>query len=337
MRKYYAFLLGMFTLVACSDSNPSSATNNAPSSYDIGEGYTIAIPFKYDEATGIAYQGTSSCYYHSDSKSFTWEENIEPLTSKKLIVKGDSLWMGPIAKSESDDPNVQMTYDTYNNIETLTLSNNHNGIYGTWNVTGCTRKLGETEINCSKFIAGLSGIARTLTYTKDSVYMTTIVDLNNVVEQDISFGSILDNYMGFDIGDLIIDSLGNAQVIKQLSKQPSNPALRMSFSVSNQVFEIDGYAKFDSSGMNYFESISSNGKTCTKHERLSYIDEKTCKEESAEILLSARDKYDEESYYKEGPVESIVLDNREEFKNCSKELVTEETKNLLNPYSRHNN
>ena len=345
MKKAYTVLFGMFMFVACSEDNPTSSLDNtqAPKTSiqptaDIGEGYTIAIPIKYDEATGHIYQGTYACNYHPDTKTFAWEENLKSLEPKSFRVVGDSLWMGPTEKQVSDEPNEQTFLDAYRNVETLSLSNNHNGIYGVWELTGCQRILGETEIKCTKFIASLSGITRTFTITPDTIYTTTRVSIDNAIELGANYGHILDDNLGFDIGDIYIDSLFKTQVIKEISHQAPNPVERFSFSIGSQVFEVDGYAKFDSTGMNYFETFSSNGKTCTRHEGMGYINEKMCKEESAEFLLSARDKSEEQFYYEEGPVGGFKIDNREEYYECTKSLVTEETKNLLSPFARvHNN
>ena len=254
---------------------------------------------------------------------------LPSMTAAKQVF-GYSMWMGPVEKFVADDPNMQASYDAYENRETLLLSNDHNGIYGKWTMTGCKRTFGETEFKCSSSIGGMRGIARTLNITKDSIYNTTVVDLSNITgKNNLNFSGILYNRLGFDIGDLYIDTLEETQVIKAISDT--------AFSIGSQTFTIGNSAKFDKTGMNYYETISSKGKTCTKIERLGYITENQCKEESAEFLLSARDKSEEKIYYKEGPVEGFSTDNREEFNECTKGLVTEETKNLLNPYSRNHN
>lgn len=345
MRKAYAVLFGMFMFVACSDDNPTSGLDNtqttvpsAHSNVDFGEGYTFVTPFRFEEDTKKAYVGTCSCNYHPDTKTFAWEENLKSLEPSSFRVVGDSLWIGPTEKQVSEDPNEQQFLDAYRNVETLSLSNSHNGIYGVWELTGCERILGETEIKCSKFIAHLSGITRTFTITPDSLYITTRVSIDNAIELGANYDHILDDNLGFDIGDLYIDSLFKTQVIKEISHQAPNPVERFSFSIGNQVFEVDGYAKFDSTGMNYFETFSSNGKTCTRHERFGNINEKMCKDESAEFLLSDRDKSEEQFYYEEGSVEGFKIDNRDEYYECTKSLVTEETKNLLSPFAKvHNN
>ena len=315
--------------VACGDDNSASATNSSDS-YDFGEGYTYAIPYKYDESTGIAYQGTSACYYHPDSKTFTWEEGATALDSNKLTVVGDSMWIGPVEKFVADDPNMQASYDAYENRETLLLSNDHNGIYGKWTMTGCKRTFGDTEFKCSSSIGGMRGIARTLNITKDSIYNTTVVDLSNITgKNNLNFSGILYNRLGFDIGDLYIDTLEETQVIKAISDT--------AFSIGSQTFTIGNSAKFDKTGMNFYETISSNGKTCTRYEQLGIITKEQCLEGNANFLLSDRGDENDSYHYKDGPVEGFSIDNREEFYECTKGLVTEETKNLLNPYSRNHN
>lgn len=329
MKKAYTFLFGSLALAACSDSNPSSATNNASNSYDFGEGYTYAIPYKYDESTGIAYQRTSACYYHPDSKTFTWEEGTLALDSNKITIVGDSLWMGPVTKYESENEGEQEFYDAYYNYETLVLSNNHDGIYGEWKVTGCRRDLGSTEIKCKKYIGGISGIARTLNITKDSIYNTTTVDLDNLIQNEIKPANIIRSNLGFDIAEATLSYMLAESIIK---KDPMQQ-LKQSFSIGNQKFEEEFRFKFDKTGMNYITTLSSNGSTCTKTEHLGYITEKQCKEESAEFLLSARDKSDEKFYYEEGPVEGFSTDNRDEFNECAKQLPTKETRELLSQYT----
>ena len=338
MKKAYTVLFGMFMFVACSDDNPTSGLNNtqntnpsAQTNVDFGEGYTYVIPIKYDETTGRVYQGTYVCNYHPDTKTFAWEEYPESLDPGSYKIVGDSLWMGPAEKQVSDNPDEQEFLDLYRNYETLSLSNDHNDIYGTWKVTGCKRQLGETDIKCSKFIGGMSGIARTMKITKDSVYITTTVDTDNLEQNDINIGAILDRNFGYDIGDAIIKQL---LVEKTITKEPKE-LLKQSFSIGNQLFEVVSAPKFDASGMNYITTMSSNGKTCTNTQRLGFINEKLCKEESAEFLLSDRDKSEEQFYYEEGPVEGFKIDNNNEFYECTKGLPTEETKQLLSQYAKN--
>lgn len=335
MKKTYAVLFGMFMLAACSEDNPTSGLDNTqttkPSTQaitDFGEGYTYAIPIKYDEATGRIYQGTYACNYHPDTKTFAWEEYPESLDPGTYKIVGDSLWMGPTEKEVSDDPDEQQFLDVYHNYETLALSSDHNDIYGTWNVTGCKRNLGDTEIKCSKYIGGISGIIRTMKITKDSIYIITTVDSDNLDPNDVNIGKIINRSFGYDIGDATIKQLMLEKTIKKESKD----FLTQSFTIGNQLFEVTSTPKFNAAGMNYITTMSSNGKTCTNTQRLGFINEKLCKEETAEFLLSARDKSDDQSYYKEGPVEGFSIDNSDEFNECARGLPTEDTKQLLSQY-----
>ena len=304
-----------------SSSSVSSSGSNFPVSVDFGEGYTYAMAYRYNEAPGIIYQGIESCNYHADSKTFAWEENALALDSNRITIVGDSMWNGPVEKFIADDPDMQDFYDTYENRETLLLSSNHNGIYGKWEVTGCERTFGETEIRCTPYIGSLSGIARTITITQDSVYNTTVVDTSNIIKKKLNIGRILGNYFGFEIGDFHIDSLTEAQVIKVISDEE--------FSIGNQTFTGFDYAKFDQTGLNFYETISSNDKTCTGHQQLGTISKEHCLEGNADFLLSARDKSEETLYYKEGPVTGFSTDNLDEYYECTRSLVTEETKKIL--------
>ena len=137
----------------------------------------------------------------------------------------------PAEKQVSDNPDEQEFLDLYRNYETLSLSNDHNDIYGTWKVTGCKRQLGETDIKCSKFIGGMSGIARTMKITKDSVYITTTVDTDNLEQNDINIGAILDRNFGYDIGDAIIKQL---LVEKTITKEPNSLKLSLHLNLMHQ-------------------------------------------------------------------------------------------------------
>ena len=277
--------------------------------------------YRYDETTGFFYQGLESCNYHAGTKTFAWEENASALDTNKITIVGDSMWTGPVKKMVSDDPDEQMFYDAYKNVETLSLSTEHNGIYGKWKATGCQRIIGETEIKCTASIGGLKGIARTITITQDSVYTTTTIDPSNMTESKLRLGSILANYLDFDISDFHIDSLVEAQVIKVVSNTE--------FSVGSQTFVLDGSYKFDQTGMNFYETFSSNGKTCTKHEQLGAISKEQCLEGNADFLLSTRDSTEEALYYKDGPVNGFSTDNREEYYECIRSNVTGDTKRIL--------
>jgi hypothetical protein len=343
MKKIFALATLAALFIACGDDKSSSPTdteaalsessngkaNNSSAGTDFGDGYTYAIAHRYDEATGIMSQRIETCNYHPSTKTFTWEENAIPLDSNRLTVIGDSMWIGPVEKFVADDPNMQQSYDAYENRETLLLSTDHNGIYGKWTMTGCTRTSGETEFKCSSSIARMTGIARTITITTDSVYTTTVVDLSNTTGKHdlLNLGKVLYNNLGFDIGNSAIDSLVEAQVIKVTSDT--------AFSIGNQTFIKGGSAKFDKTGMNYYETFSSNGKICTMHEQLGIITKEQCLEGNEDFLLSDRGDKDDSYHYEDGPVEGFNLDNREEYYECTKSLLTEETKNILAPFDRH--
>ena len=353
MKKIYALIFVSFLLAACGDDNSSApadtettlsegqnsseklsgsssskeSTLNSSGSMDFGDGYTYASAHRYDETTGIIYVRLEACYYHADSKTFAWEESTPPLDSNRLTVIGDSMWLGPVEKIIADDPDEQRFYDAYENRETLLLSNDHDGIYGKWTMTGCERTFGETEFKCTSSIGNISGIARTITITSDSVYNTTVIDLGNTTDKNIrsDLSQILYNNLGFDIGDLTIDSLIKAQTIKIFADT--------AFSIGSQTFTIGGSAKFDKTGMNYYETISSNGKTCTRHGQLGIISKEQCLEGNEDFLLS--DRGDVDDSYEEGPVEGFNVDNRDEYYECTMVLVTEETKSILKPFARH--
>ena len=329
MKKLFV-LAASILFAACGDDSSTSATDSGESSSnDFGEGYTYAIAHRYDEATGIMYQRIETCNYHPSTRTFAWEENAIPLDSNRLTINGDSMWIGPVEKNIADDPNMQQSYDAYENRETLLLSTDHNGIYGKWTMTGCIRTYGETEFKCTSSIAHMRGIARTITITADSAYTTTVVDPNSITGEisKLKLSQTLHKNLGFDIGDLYIDTLVETQVIKVISDT--------AFSIGSQTFTKGGSAKFDDTGMNFYETFSSNGKTCTKHEQLGLITKEQCLEGNADFLLSDRDDEKDSYHYEEGPVEGFSLDNRDEYYECTQSLVTEETKNILEPFAKH--
>ena len=175
----------------------------------------------------------------------------------------------------------------------------------------------------------MKGVARTLTITTDSVYNTTVIDPNSITGEinKLKLSQTLHNKLGFDIGDLYIDTLVETQVIKVISDT--------AFSIGSQTFTKGGSAKFDDTGMNFYETFSSNGKTCTKHEQLGIITKEQCLEGNEDFLLSDRGDVDDSYHYEEGPVEGFNLDNRDEYYECTQSLVTEETKNILSPHARN--
>ena len=320
MKKTSYSLFSALLMSGCGDDNSTSANNQQELGHDFDDGYVYVMPYRYDQASSIIYQGTFSCNYHADTKTFAWEENPESIEAKAIKIVGDSMWIGPTSKDIVEDSD-------YYNSETLALSTNHNGILGTWNVTGCKRKLGQTEIKCTEYIGSLSGIAKTLTFTEDSVYNKTVVDISSGTHPyKTNFDNIINRYTGYNVGDLTVDSLIKANELEQL--------LDMKFRIHNQEFTEGGDARFDSTGMNYFRTMSSNEKTCTNIQTLGFITEKMCKEKSEDFLLSARDKSEEIYYYEDGPVSGFSVDNNEEYYECVKKLFTEETLNFLSQFNR---
>lgn len=330
MKKLYILAFASVFFAACGNDSSSSASDTEQPAYDYGRGYTYATAYQFDETTRILYQGTDACYYHSDSKTFTWEKDTAALDTNRLTVIGDSMWISPVERVVAEDPDMQDFYDTYDNRETLLLSDDHDGIYGKWTMTGCRRVLGETNIKCTASVGGMKGIARTITITADSIYVTTVVDADdpNPYLSQWNLESIFDNFLGFEISGSVIDSLKEAKVIKIISSTE--------FSIGSQTFTRGGAVKFDMTGMNYYTSLASNGRACERHEQLAYITEQQCLEGNADILLSDRGDEHESYHYEDGPVEGINYDNREEFYACTRALATEETKNILKAFDRHN-
>ena len=323
MKRFFALIFATafsFTVplfVACSDSNPSSGTND-PGSYDVGEGYTIAAPFRFDETKNIVYQEIYSCYYHHDSKTFTWEENIEPIDMIAVKIVGDSMWLGPSPKEY--DPE-----DYYYNYEKLALSSNHDGIYGTWEFTGCTRVIGKTEIKCDIYINSLAGISQTLKITKDSIYNTfkhNPATAKAFRDTHWNIPRIIEIFFFDDNTNFVMDPNTFEKNVKIIDESK--------FVINNQVFEYRWIDEFNDMGFGDGISFTSNGKTCKSMDFMGGITESLCKEGNSDILLSGRDKAFDEDYYKEGPIhEFFTLRNTEEFQECMQTLITPETKAFL--------
>ena len=323
MKKFFAFTATiLFTIplfIACGDDNSTSATNSSDS-YDYGEGYTIALPFRYDETTGIAYQGTSSCYYHADSKTFTWEENVEAISMNSVKIIGDSMWLGPTSEEYDSE-------DFYYNYEKLALATNHHeGLYGTWELTGCKRVIGETEIKCDIYVNGLAGIALTYKFTKDSIYTTfkyNPVTAKAFRDSHWNLPRIIDKFFFDGTTNFHLDPTTFANKAKQINDSK--------FSINNQVFEYRWVDEFNNMGFGNGISFTSNGKTCEYIEFMGGITENMCKEENADLLLSGRDKAFDEDYYKDGPINEFHTSrNTKEFQECMQSLILPETKAFLN-------
>ncbi|WP_407444804.1 hypothetical protein [Fibrobacter sp.] len=304
---------------ACSDDNVSNPQNDSPAK-SYGDGYRITIPAKIDEASGLFYQNTYSCFYHPSADihvgTFAWEQDtLFEDNINSIKVEGDSLWIGP-------NPSDYDPEDYYYRYEDLAISNNHDGIYGTWKKTGCKRDIATKEIECGPYINNLSGIAVDMIITKDS--STTIYKIDSTALDD-SFKSIntghFINYVKYDMGSLTKDSLvaaGAIQVESNIIK------------LNTQTFTLSDASHFDDTGMNYVNIYTSNGKSCTLEESMGFISKEQCLAGDEELLLSGRDHSDEKWLYEEGPINGFSYDNRPEFKNCMHSLLTQETIEFLN-------
>ncbi len=342
MRKSFTLLFVTFLLAGCFKNNTTSApdsdnSNDASSSSsvnsssvfnpnDFGEGYTIATTYTYDEATGLLNMGTVTCNYHPDSKTFTWGENNKPLFSNKIKIVGDSLWIGPLERIVSEDAGGQTFYDKYFNIDTLALSNNHNGILGIWTVTKCTRVIGETEINCTPEDEEPIEENKTLKFTSDSVYITkSLTNSSTTIEMLYSSYSMLEE-LGFNFDPTESFALEKHGIIKFSSDE----YFHKSFSIGDQSFERNNSVRYDPTGLNSSVTFSSNGKTCSNNIKAAFITKELCQESNEDFLLSERDKSSDQMYYEEGPVGFYMINSIDEYNDCVKGLASEETRNLLN-------
>ena len=342
MRKSFTLLFVTFLLAGCFKNNTTSASdsdnsNDASSSSsvnsssvfnpnDFGEGYTIATTYTYDEATGLLNMGTVTCNYHPDSKTFTWGENNKPLFSNKIKIVGDSLWIGPLERIVSEDAGGQTFYDKYFNIDTLALSNNHNGIWGIWTVTKCTRVIGKTEINCTPEDEEPIEENKTLKFTSDSVYITkSLTNSSTTTEILYSSYSMLQE-LGFNFDPTESFALEKHGIIKFSSDE----YFHKSFSIGDQSFERNNSVRYDPTGLNSSVTFSSNGKTCSNNIKAAFITKELCQESNEDFLLSERDKSSDQMYYEEGPVGFYMINSIDEYNDCVKGLASEETRNLLN-------
>lgn len=310
---------------ACSDDNVSNPQNDSPAK-SYGDGYRITIPAKIDEASGLFYQNTYSCFYHPSADihvgTFAWEQDtLFEDNINSIKVEGDSLWIGP-------NPSDYDPEDYYYRYEDLAISNNHDGIYGTWKKTGCKRDIATKEIECGPYINNLSGIAVDLIITKDS--STAIYRIDSTAldgrSKSINIGHFI-NYVKYDMGSLTEDSLVAIGAI-----QVDSNIIRL----NTQTFTLSVASHFDDTGMNFVNIYTSNGKSCTRQESMGFISKELCLAGDEELLLSERDHGDEKSLYEDGPVNGFSYDNRDEFKNCMYGLLTQETIDFLNANAEYN-
>lgn len=312
MKKKFVFafaVAAMFT--ACSD-NPSSAEDNKSLGNSISaEGHKYTSAYRFTDNL-LIYPW--SCVYHHPG-IFAWEETAGDTSSYKI--EGDSLWIGP-SPSEYDPENH------YNNRERLAISNNHDGLIGTWKMTDCERNISTQVIECDHFINGLNGIAFDMIFTQDSVTNITKLDSASLLERFkvIEPYRFVGQMFSFHIGNETADSLVQAKQIEVLDYE--------NIRINNQLFTLTDLSHFDATGMNYVSVYTSDGKSCTKIESLGHVNKEQCLEGNEELLLSARDHSDEEYLYKEGPINVFIYNNNEEFKKCMYSLLTSETLEFLN-------
>ena len=268
----------------------------------------IAFLFIACSNDGYTFSTTYS-YYNSESKTFTWGENNKPWNSNKIKIVGDSMWISPAQRKISDDSSRQQFYDEIYNLDTLALSNDHNGLYGTWNMTKCTRIYGKTEVNCDSSNE-FAIYNRTLKFTQDSLYVTKTFEKGTLAKDD---------------------SIGNKETEQKRSTLYSFILLN-TLGLMYEPYEYTKSIWLDSTGENLLEVFSSNGKTCSRQNKSAFITKNLCLEKDENFLLSARDKYIGPKRYDDGPVFIYDIDNQNEFYTCVRSLPTKETLDSLSKY-----
>lgn len=341
MKKIIALLSGTLLLAGCFDSSSTSAsdTNNpndiSSSSISTGEylgdGYTFATTYTYDEATGLLNMGTVTCNYKPDSKSFIWGENNNPLYKNKIKIIGDSMWIGPLERRVSEDSIGQAWYDRYHNIDTLALSNDNNGIVGSWTITTCTRVIGKNEINCTPEFHDYVVDERALKFTPDSVYITMRYKTLPVAYEKSFTSYALLQEMGFDFDPTMSELLKEHGFIKIYS----DGYFYKSFSLNDQPFERNFVIRADSTGMFYSLEYSSNEKKCLSSMHGAFITKEVCSEGNKDILLYKYDDENDNIYRDGGPLNFYATGHIDDRDQCRSKLVNEETRDMLNQLPHH--
>lgn len=308
MKKFWALsALALTMFWGCGDNSSAADTINSSASQTEpidSDGYLVSYSLIIDESNHLLIQfKNKACVYRSGD--FLWEDIGVLSDTSKFKLVGDSLWIGPSDSKYNPD-------DFYRNYERLSIGSSHDGLYGQWTSTGCTRIIGQNEIKCDIAINGMYGYSQSQTYTKDSVYFLTKYDSSRYPED---YGSIRQaiRYMGYYISQDAIDSLENIGLIKQKTKE--------TFTVNGQdiTFKYDG--KSDSTGINYLTIFESNGKNCTRVENLVEVTEKECRDASQKKIPHE---------YESGEiVTSFSYNNKDEFKQCLQEMLTEPARKTL--------
>ena len=341
MKKIIALLSGTLLLAGCFESSSTSASNtpspnetsssstsNPTSSFasvDLGDGYTFATTYTYDEATGLLNMGTVTCNYQPDSKSFIWGKNNNPLYKNKIKITGDSMWIGPLERRVSEDSLDQAFYDRYHNIDTLALSNDNNGIVGSWTITTCTRVIGKNEINCTPEFHDYVVDERALKFTPDSVYITRRYKTLPVAYENSFTSYALLQEMGFDFDPFVSGVLERNGVIKIYS----DGYFYKSFSLNDQPFERNFVIRADSTGIFYSLEYSSNEKKCLSSMHGAFITKEVCSEGNKDILLYKYDDENDNIYRDGGPLNFYATGHIDDRDQCRSKLVNEETRDLL--------
>lgn len=348
MKHSITLLSGAFLLAGCFESSSTSVSDTTSqnetssssvgyptssfASADLGEGYTFATTYTYDESTGLLNMGTVTCNYNPNSESFTWSENNNPLYKNRIKITGDSMWIGPLERRVSEDSIDQAWYDRFDNIDTLALSNDNNGILGSWTVTTCTRVIGKTEINCSQDAHDYIEDHKAFRFTPDSVYITMMFKETQIpdvqlTDEELENIRALTSYsllqeLGFSFDPTMSYFLEKDGIIKIYS----NGYFHTSFSINNQPFERNLIIRLDSAGMYTSLEFSSNEKKCQMSGNRAFITKELCLEGNKDILLSNFDEYGNQDG---GPLGFYSIGFADDHDKCLKELVDEETRTML--------
>ena len=351
MKHSITLLSGAFLLAGCFESSSTSVSDTTSqnetssssvgyptssfASADLGEGYTFATTYTYDESTGLLNMGTVTCNYNPNSESFTWGENNNPLYKNRIKITGDSMWIGPLEKRVSEDSIDQAWYDRYDNIDTLALSNDNNGILGSWTVTKCTRVIGKTEINCTPEHEDFLEDHRAFRFTPDSVYITMmfkekqIPDVQLTDEEMENERAIISFSLLQELGFLFDPTMSYFLEKDGIIKIYSYGYFHTSFSINNQPFERNLIIRLDSAGMYTSLEFSSNEKKCQTSGNRAFITKELCLEGNKDILLNQDDDYSRETYKEGGPLGFYSIGFADDHDKCLKELVDEETRTML--------
>lgn len=306
MKRFLTFsALAAAVLLGCGDNSSSAdESSSTPVTNFDGDGYQIADAYSIDEANHLLITTKNkACVYHSDA--FQWEDTEVRSDTSTFKLIGDSLWIGP-SNSEYDPDNP------YHNYESLSLSSNHDGLYGQWTSTFCKRVIGESKIKCEPY-GNMYGTKSFMTFTKDSAYSLAKYD-SSLYPEDYGNAWHAFRKMSYFIDQDDIDSLESIGLFKQKTTD--------TFTINGQDISYRNDGRFNSTGLHYLSVYESNGKTCTREDTMIMATENVCKESNQNTLID-RD-------YEPGRIiNSFSYSNENEFKQCIQEMLTESTRNIL--------